>query len=159
MSQQDTIVKDFLEQFPELKNYPSIDGDDYSDTPYSFFGVIRDILINSIETNLNLAEKISGWLNGILNNTETSDYVEEMLWIEFFEGSESDESYRTFLLSKLKDKANLLYRQYLYIMENGGLTDSKSGEILKYVKDGSSERTGKYISGGRMGQVPFMIYL
>jgi hypothetical protein len=146
MNQQDKIVKEFLAQFPELNIHPSIEGDDYSDTPYSFFGVIRDILVESIENNSDLAEKISFWLDSILNNIETSNYVEDMLWIEFFEGSELDESYRTFLLSRLKNKANSLYRQYLYVMENGGLTDSESGEILKYIKDKPYVRTGKNIS-------------
>lgn len=146
MEQQDSIVNSFLKEFPELKEHSLIKGDDYSDTPYVFFGVINLILINAVAEDLSLAKKISKWLNTILNNAETNEYVSDMLWIEFFEGSEADQLYSDFLLSHLSENANRMFRQYLYIMENGGLTNAKTGEILKYIKGGESEKTGKYIS-------------
>jgi hypothetical protein len=141
-----TIVSDFLALFPELQEHPDIKGDDYSDTPYSFFGVIRNIIEDGSKENSEVIIRILKWLDTTLNNSATNDYVNDMLWIEFFEGSEVNDIYRSTLLSNLSDQANLKYRQYLYIMENGGLTDPKTGEILKYVKYGPSSRTGKFIT-------------
>ena len=146
MNQQDTIVEDFLKEFPELRNHPSIQGDDYSDTPYIFFGVMREVLLESLEASAGLAQRIVIWLDGTLNNSATDDYVKDMLWIEFFEGSEIDEVLQSFLLTNLRNEANLMYRQYLYIMENGGLTDAKTGEILKYIEGKPAIKTGKHVS-------------
>ncbi len=146
MPQETTIVNDFLTLFPELREHPHIQGDDYTDTPYVFFGVIRNVLEEEIINKTELSERILKWLNSSLNDPSVTSYVDDMLWIEFFEGSEINDLYRTTLLSNLNDRANLKFRQYLYIMENGGLTDAKTGEILKYVPDGESIRTGKYIS-------------
>lgn len=141
------LVLSFLEQFPELSEDQNIKGDDFKYTPYSFFGVISLILITACEEDQPLAKKIVHWLNEVLNDNNLEKYIEDMLWIEFFEGSEINEPYRKFLLTELKDSANLMFRQYLYIMEHGGLTDSETGEILKYM--GGTEpdqRTGRYIS-------------
>jgi hypothetical protein len=141
------LVIAFLKEFPELAEHPHIKGDDFKDTPYSFFGVINLILNSAIEEDGPLAERIANWLNNVLNDENLHNYIEEMLWIEFFEGSEVNEPYRNFLLMVLKDRANLMFRQYLYIMEHGGLTDPTTGEILKYMGGTKpDQRTGKYIS-------------
>lgn len=144
---QDKIIKNFLDMFPELAAHPLIKDDDFTDTPYFFCSAVRDILINSINETHPLANKISNWLSNTFNNPDTSASVHDMLWIQFFEGSEIDEPYKNYLLSSLKDKANLLYRQYLYIMENGGLTDPTTGEILKRELIGlTTIKTGKFIT-------------
>ncbi|MFT6829410.1 MAG: hypothetical protein ACJAV6_000236 [Candidatus Paceibacteria bacterium] len=147
MEQKDTIVNDFLQKFPEIKKHPLVDGDDYSDTPYIFFGVVYEILLKAHKDDVSSAEKIIIWVNDILNSIETDKYIKDMLWIELFEGSELNNSYRDFLLSHFSNDAHLMYRQYLYIMEHGGLTDPETGEILKFVKMGNKgKKTGKYIS-------------
>lgn len=146
MIPEKTIVNDFLVLFPEFIEHPHIKGDDYSDTPYVFFGVIRSILEEGINENPESSTKILKWLDATLNNSAISAYLDDMLWIEFFEGSEVNDKYRTALLSNLSNQANLKYRQYLYIMEQGGFTDPKTGEIFKHVKGGPLARTGKYVS-------------
>jgi hypothetical protein len=146
MEQQDLIVEEFLKDFAELAEHPSIKGDDYSATPYSFFGVINLILLEAIENDTKLAQRIAHWLNSTLNHPETNEYVRDMLRIDFFEGAETNQKYRDFLLAHFSGHTNLLFRQYLYIMEHGGLTDPDTGEILRYVDEGDSVRTGKYIT-------------
>jgi len=141
----------FFEVFPNFVGHPVFgDTDGYKDTPYLLAGVAGRSLSMMKPTKglprLNEEEslRVINWVNGLWNDPSVTEDVKEMFWVEFLEPINTDE-HRNFLMKNLTDRANLNLRQYLYIVENGGLTDPKTGEILKYIENKPSERTGKYI--------------
>ncbi len=130
MYKEQTITKDFLEAFPNIKRGPLM-GDDDLELPYCFFGNVHSILLESYTEEPDLAQQIVDWLNLVLNHNDTDEYVKDMLWIEFFEGAEAQDFHRNFLLSHLSEKALVMFRQYLYVVEHGGFTNPDTGEILE----------------------------
>ncbi len=141
---EDNIVKLFINDFKELSG-GTLFFEDESDLPYCFFGDVRSILEKSIKKDKPLATKIIKWINNVLNSKNLSSYVENMLWIEFFEGAEADRGYTKFLDTNLTKKADFLFRQYTYICKHGDAIDPETKEILRFVKDNKSVGTGKYV--------------
>jgi hypothetical protein len=145
----ENVVSEFLRQFPEYPKHPDIINDDYSDTPYSFFGVINSDLIRNIEENKNTnnVSVVISWINNLYNDPNLNKNLRNMFYIEFFETTIGAEKYKDYLLKNLTGLMHLELRQYIYIVENGGLTDPTTGEILKYTgMNTKSIRTGKFIS-------------
>jgi len=148
----DNIVPIFLENFPKIGKHPDYHGEArrYADSAYIFFGVLNTILCDYYleqKKELELTEKIITWINQMHNNPKVDDDVKNMFAIEFFEKSDGSNTYKDFLLKHFTDQAKLELRRHIYIKEHGGLVDSKTGEILKYMgEDKPAERTGKFIT-------------
>lgn len=148
----DNFSEVFFRAFPHFAGHPVFrDPDEYKDTPYLLAGMAGSYLsmMEPVKGLPQLTEEESlqviKWINDLWNDPSVTEDVKEMFWIEFFEPINTDE-HRNFLMKNLTDRANLNLRQYLYIVENGGLNDPKTGEILRYRENMPSERTGKYIS-------------
>jgi hypothetical protein len=149
----DNFVDVFFEAFPHFVNHPIFGSrDSYEGAAYSVVGTAALHLfvaekIEKVPEQLNEEEslQIIKWVNDLWNDVSVGEDVKEMFWIEFFESMNTDK-YKKFLMDNLTDRANLNLRQYIYIVENGGLTKPETGEILRYRENMPSERTGKYIS-------------
>ncbi|OGZ46025.1 MAG: hypothetical protein A2756_04475 [Candidatus Ryanbacteria bacterium RIFCSPHIGHO2_01_FULL_48_27] len=143
------IVKKFLELFPQFTREPSFGNEDYSEIPYVFFGSVNTTLSTYVEQkeNLALATAVIHWMDEIYNTPETDDYIRDMCAIEFFECADGSKEYAQFLLDLLTGRANIDFRRHNYIVENGGLLDPNTGEIMKYAgMNTPSQKTGKFIT-------------
>ncbi|MDB5265401.1 MAG: hypothetical protein JWM39_114 [Parcubacteria group bacterium] len=142
----DSLVEDFLKQFPELHDDSHLDRANNHDLPYVFFGMVHQILSKAITEDTLLAEKITEWLDSAFANNKGNESARDLLWVSFLEATEHKPMHREFLLSHLTSEGNLQYRRYLYLMDNGGLNDPNTGEILNFSNGNESGKTGKFLS-------------